>query len=124
MLTTFLATAVEIESGSARDHALSSGSSRQPGLRAGERLLAEKPYVFDQDALNAELADLDVETAPSDLASFTDEDVAGLFYAWLNRHRRLPFDVLTQEVGRRVCAERTRRGQDAAYRGPAQQAAA
>lgn len=92
-------------------------SAAQTNLRPGERLLAGKPYVFDQDALNAHLADLDVENAPADLSILADDEITGLFYSYLNRRTRKPFDAVTIDLGERVCRERHARPMSAAERG-------
>lgn len=72
-------------------------------------MVAGKPYIFDLTLVAAYEADLLVESAPSNLARFTDEEVSALWGAWMNRQRRLPFDPLTDEVGKLVCAEREAR---------------
>ncbi len=95
-------------------------SPAAPKLRPGERLVAGRPYVFDADLLRAYEADLQVESAPEDLSTFTDTEVSELWGAWLNRDRRKPFDALTKAVGERVCAERAaRRSLSGAYTGRA-----
>jgi len=86
-------------------------------LRPGERLVAGRVLVFNQDLLNAFIADEHIESAPSDLSGWTDEEVSELWGAWLNADRRRPFDPRVQEVGEIVCAEKDARdSMSSAYR--------
>ncbi len=71
-----------------------------PALRPGERLVAGKPYVFDQNALNAFLAVEALRNAPADLTALSDEDLLGLFYASV---AKVPADLL--DTAKRVCDE-------------------
>lgn len=79
----------------------------EPGRRPGERLVAGRPTVFDQDALNDWLAVDAKRTAPADLAALGDDALAALAYkairlAALSGHRDL-------ELFERVSVEREAR---------------
>lgn len=93
-------------------------TAHQPqDLRPGERLIAGKVSVFNQDLLNAHIADQHVESAPADLSRWTDDEVSVLWGAWMNAERRRPFDPRVSEVGEIVCAEKDARDSMAsAYR--------
>ncbi|MES2724886.1 MAG: hypothetical protein V4656_17175 [Pseudomonadota bacterium] len=78
-----------------------------PVLRPGERLVAGKPYVFNEDLLNAHLADKALAAIPADLTTVTDDALTGLFYQWLNADARRRPEV--EAVGRPICDERARR---------------
>lgn len=73
-----------------------------PALRPGERLVAGKPYTFDQDAVNAFEADLAIASAPADLAALSPAEISRLRCAWQNADRRRPREV--EAFGRRICA--------------------
>lgn len=86
------------------------------GERPGERMVAGQPYVFSLDLLNAYLADRAIAEAPADLSQLTWDHLSSLFGAYLNRRSRFPNDEAAQLFGQRVCAERTRRPEYAAFR--------
>ena len=76
-------------------------------LRPGERLVAGRPYVYDQDALADWLAVEAKRDAPDDLATLASEELDSLFHkalrlAALSGHRDM--DLLV-----RVETERARR---------------
>lgn len=71
-----------------------------PALRPGERMLAGRPYIFDQNALNAFLAVEALRNAPADLTKLSDEDLQGLFYASV---AKVPVDLIA--TAKRVCDE-------------------
>jgi hypothetical protein len=52
-----------------------------PALRPGERLVAGRPYVFNQDTLNDYEAALAVCNAPADLSALSASEFARLLYA-------------------------------------------
>ena len=84
-------------------------AAKLPPCRPGERLLAGRPYVYNQDLLNAYEADLAIKNMGEDVGAMSDSELDGLFYQWLNRYARLPLDRLTIRAGTRICGERARR---------------
>jgi hypothetical protein len=81
-----------------------------PFLRPGERLVAGRPYIFDQGLLNDYVACMAKVDAPADLSGLTDEQMTCLSYnatrlGWISRG-------LDTELSARVAAERRRRGQN------------
>lgn len=76
-------------------------------LRPGERLLAGKPYVYDQTLLNEHLAAERLASVPADLSALSFDDLSGLLYdCGLVRRRH---DPAHRELAGRVAAERATR---------------
>ncbi len=78
-----------------------------PKMLPGTRMLAGRPYVFNETLLNAHLADVALEAAPADLSGLSDDDLTGLFYQWLNADARRRGEVAG--IGKRICDERAAR---------------
>jgi hypothetical protein len=86
-----------------------------PGFRPGERMLHGKPYVFNQDLLNAHLADQRVARGlPADLSGLSESELTEAFYAYIDASYRRRHDHDVVQFGRAVCGERARREQKAA----------
>lgn len=83
-------------------------------LPPGVRMVAGKPYVFDQDAYNAHCAVEALTTAPADLGSLSDDELLGLRAKWLRVSRS--GDAAVSTAADRVLAEFARRGMDTAGR--------
>jgi hypothetical protein len=88
-----------------------------PALRPGERLVAGKPYVFDQAALNDHLAREAVADAPADLTAMAAVELNSLHMHCLRLGR---LDGTAMAVLRRVIAEQSGRGERAAFEGSEQ----
>jgi hypothetical protein len=84
--------------------------------RPGERIVADRPDVFDFSLFNGWQSDATLRTAPADLAGLSDEALRGLRTFWFNRDRRLPRDAFTIAMGERIADEFARRHMDTAGR--------
>jgi len=92
----------------------------EPGYRPGERMLHGRPYVFNQDLLNAYLADCTVaDGVPANLAALTYGELTALVGAYLSAWSRRARDPEVQAFGAAVCGERATRPEHVAVYGKA-----